>query len=50
VDDDRSLVLHWCHVFDHRDAPHAHVLHVLRRHAVLLLRLTPAPHQHRRSI
>lgn len=35
-------VLHWWHVFDHRSDAHAHGFHVLRRHAVLLLRLTPA--------
>jgi hypothetical protein len=48
VDGRREVVLHWCHVFDHRGVPHAHGLHVRRRHAVLLLRLTPAPHQPRR--
>jgi hypothetical protein len=34
------LVLHWCHVFDHRGRPRAHGDHVPLRHAVLLLRLT----------
>jgi len=49
VDDPRRPVVHWCHVFDHRGDRHAHGFHVLRRHAVLLLRLTqPAPA--RRSI
>jgi hypothetical protein len=42
VDDSGDLVLHWCHVFDHRGDRHAHGFHVLWRHAVLLLRLTPA--------
>jgi len=42
VDEPVHLVLHWCHVFDHRGVPHAHGLHVRRRHAVLLLRLTSA--------
>jgi hypothetical protein len=42
VDGVHQLVLHWCHVFDHRGVPHAHGFHVRRRHAVLLLRLTSA--------
>jgi len=42
VDARPPLVLHYVHVFDHRGDRHAHGFHVLRRHAVLLLRLNPA--------
>ncbi len=37
-----------CHVFDHRCEAPAHDAHVPVRHAVLLLRLSPRPHQPRR--